>query len=198
MCPKCLSIKMVFVGYETWTKGYRVYDPISRKLHISRDVIFEESKGWDWKPHAQADPVTSVFDVEFYTIAGQGTVNDQQNAEAAEDLWEHENEHQGSPAQSQWSINTESSAGADQSTPPGSPLGQGVEFATPPTRDSVDSDGVPMRFRTVDNLNDTTEEIHGFEYSGLCYFAAEEPRSVEQALADECWRDAMMTEMNSI
>jgi hypothetical protein len=84
------SIKMVFVGYETRTKGYRVYDPISRKLHISRNVIFEESKGWDWKPHAQADPVTSVFDVEFYTVAGQGIVNNQQNAAAAEDLWEHE------------------------------------------------------------------------------------------------------------
>jgi hypothetical protein len=43
------SIKMIFVGYETGTKGYRVYDPVTKKLHISRDVIFEESKGWDWK-----------------------------------------------------------------------------------------------------------------------------------------------------
>ena len=34
---------MIFVGYETETKGYRLYDPIARKLHISQDVIFEES-----------------------------------------------------------------------------------------------------------------------------------------------------------
>ena len=34
------STKMVFVGYETGTKGYRVYDPVTKKLQISRDVIF--------------------------------------------------------------------------------------------------------------------------------------------------------------
>jgi len=43
------STKMVFVGYETGTKGYRVCDPVTKKLQISRDVIFEESKGWNWK-----------------------------------------------------------------------------------------------------------------------------------------------------
>jgi hypothetical protein len=58
--------------------------------------------------------------------------------------------------------------------------------------------GVGQRFRTVQNLNDTTDEIHDFEYSGPCYLAAEEPRSVEESLSELCWREAMMTEMNSI
>jgi hypothetical protein len=47
-------------------------------------------------------------------------------------------------------------------------------------------------------LNDTTDEIHNFEYSGLCYLTAGELRSVEEALTKQCWREAMMTEMNSI
>jgi hypothetical protein len=42
------SAKMVFLGYAEGTKGYRMYDPVSKKLHITRDVIFEENKGWDW------------------------------------------------------------------------------------------------------------------------------------------------------
>jgi hypothetical protein len=70
------STPMVFIGYETGTKGYRVYDPIAKKLHISRDVIFEEGKAWNWQGEAQPDPTASVFDVEFYTVAGQGTVTD--------------------------------------------------------------------------------------------------------------------------
>jgi hypothetical protein len=32
----------------------------------------------------------------------------------------------------------------------------------------------------------------------LCYLAAEEPRSVDEALEEKCWREAMVTEMNSI
>jgi hypothetical protein len=41
------SAKMVFLGYAEGTKGYRMHDLESKKLHISRDVIFEENKGWD-------------------------------------------------------------------------------------------------------------------------------------------------------
>jgi hypothetical protein len=69
------STKMVFIGYETGTKGYRVYDPIAKKLHISRDVIFEERRAWDWKEQTRAEAVDSGFDVEYYSIVGQETPN---------------------------------------------------------------------------------------------------------------------------
>jgi len=39
------SIKMVFIGYELGSKAYRVYDPASGKLHITRDAVFDEAKG---------------------------------------------------------------------------------------------------------------------------------------------------------
>ena len=42
------STPMVFVGYEPRTKGYRVYDPVAKKLHVTRDVVFEENRAWDW------------------------------------------------------------------------------------------------------------------------------------------------------
>ena len=35
---------MIFVGYEQRSKAYRYIDPATRKLSISRDVIFEELK----------------------------------------------------------------------------------------------------------------------------------------------------------
>jgi hypothetical protein len=38
----------VFFGYESATKGYRVYDLINKKLMISRDVIFDEKTQWNW------------------------------------------------------------------------------------------------------------------------------------------------------
>jgi hypothetical protein len=34
--------KMIFVGYECGTKAYRAYDPVGRRVHITRDVVFDE------------------------------------------------------------------------------------------------------------------------------------------------------------
>ena len=39
---------MVFVGYELGTESYCCLDPLTFKLHISRDMIFEQSKVWNW------------------------------------------------------------------------------------------------------------------------------------------------------
>jgi hypothetical protein len=38
------SSLMVFIGYEKGFKAYRVYNLITRKVHVIRDAIFEEDK----------------------------------------------------------------------------------------------------------------------------------------------------------
>jgi hypothetical protein len=70
--------------------------------------------------------------------------------------------------------------------------------AEPQEGGSSNSEGVQIRYRNLNDLYDTTDEVHDFKYSGVCFHAAEEPRSVEEALSEQCWREAMMTEMNSI
>lgn len=42
------SEKYVFVGYDSRSKGYKLYNPNSRKIVISRDVEFDEEDCWDW------------------------------------------------------------------------------------------------------------------------------------------------------
>ena len=73
-----------------------------------------------------------------------------------------------------------------------------IQWATPPTNASEDSDGAPLWFRTIPNLLETTEEMQGFEYIGLCLVAVEEPTSVDEALSKNCWRRAMQSEMQAI
>ena len=41
--------KCIFIGYSHETKGYRLYEPESKQLIISRDVIFDEAAEWTWK-----------------------------------------------------------------------------------------------------------------------------------------------------
>jgi hypothetical protein len=33
---------MIFIGYEPGSKAYRVYDPVAKKVHVSRDIVFDE------------------------------------------------------------------------------------------------------------------------------------------------------------
>lgn len=42
------SLSCVLLGVSEESKAYRLYDPISKMIVISRDVIFEQERQWDW------------------------------------------------------------------------------------------------------------------------------------------------------
>lgn len=42
------SKKVVFIGYDENSKGYKFFNPSNNKVIISRDVEFEEDATWDW------------------------------------------------------------------------------------------------------------------------------------------------------
>jgi transposase InsO family protein len=39
--------KVVFIGYQDGSKAYRFYDPVTERVHISRDAVFDERARWD-------------------------------------------------------------------------------------------------------------------------------------------------------
>jgi hypothetical protein len=41
------SIKCIHLGVSEESKAYKLYDPEKKKIIISRDVVFEEKKGWN-------------------------------------------------------------------------------------------------------------------------------------------------------
>ncbi|GAU47720.1 hypothetical protein TSUD_285070 [Trifolium subterraneum] len=41
------AITMILVGYHS-TGGYKLYDPVNKNVVVSRDVVFDEMKEWDW------------------------------------------------------------------------------------------------------------------------------------------------------
>jgi transposase InsO family protein len=54
------SSKMVLLGYKTGTKGYRFFDPSTERLHVSRDVLFEEDKSWNRDSENSTEQIPSV------------------------------------------------------------------------------------------------------------------------------------------
>jgi len=196
----------VFLGYEPGTKGYRVYDPVSNKLLIARDVIFSEKEPWNWGEKAGQETGAVVelapkFSVEYAdefqdnTVPGP-TIQSGSGADSADSDTDAEFEPI-SPAPS-----IPSGGGAVEASPhtPGSSVGstQQIQWATPPTDASEGTNEAPRRYRTLPDLFESTDEIQNFEYSGLCLMASEEPATVEDALSEPCWREAMESEMKAI
>ena len=40
--------KCIFIGYSTHSKAYKLYNPTTKKVLESRDVIFSEGESWKW------------------------------------------------------------------------------------------------------------------------------------------------------
>jgi hypothetical protein len=39
---------LIFIGYDSRSKGYKWYNPRNSKIIIKRDVEFDEANSWDW------------------------------------------------------------------------------------------------------------------------------------------------------
>ena len=63
------SYKCIFFGISDESKAYRLFDPISYKIILSRDVVFEEDQSWDWEVCYKK---AIVADLEWETDEGEG------------------------------------------------------------------------------------------------------------------------------
>jgi hypothetical protein len=134
--------KMIFVGYESGSKACRAYDPITGRVLVTRDVIFDEATKWDWDTKvetSQAVGTKDTFSVQYRVVAGQG-------GEATDGSDDGATMNLGSPMEV-----------------PASPLSAGpvaapsVQLAPPPEQVNVDDmdvsyDGEGLRYRTMRNL----------------------------------------------
>lgn len=53
--------KCIFIGYSDTSKAYKLYNPETKKIVISRDVIFDEYGVWDWSAKEESSVVVPVI-----------------------------------------------------------------------------------------------------------------------------------------
>jgi hypothetical protein len=185
------SRKMVFIGYESGTKGYILFDPATSKLAVSRDVIFEENVPWVWDRSMcnTNHSVTDNFIVHYESADQNPTIEETQDSAVSP----------GAGSAGMNSASQGSGVGHDEApNSPHTPIHSAASNqggATPSDHDSGNSNGAPQRFRTLTDLLDSTYEVLDYEYSGVCMLAANEPVSVEEALEQPCWKRAMQDEI---
>ncbi|BBN69279.1 multidrug resistance-associated protein 9 [Prunus dulcis] len=73
------SHKCIFVGYGLCEKGYRLYDPKTRKIILSRDVYFDEEVSWKWENPSNADVRMPMPDGNQGTAETEQRVLDEQS-----------------------------------------------------------------------------------------------------------------------
>jgi hypothetical protein len=73
------SEKCIFVGYGDRRMGYKLYNLITNKVIMSKDVIFEEDKTWQWNDDQEAIKWISTDliledEVEVPTVLAEGPI----------------------------------------------------------------------------------------------------------------------------
>lgn len=201
------STPMVFIGYEHGSKAYRFYDPKNRKVHVSRDVQFEEEREWSWEAHTDENLSQSshggMFTIHFEADHLAGGMEDHgEHAPAVDE------------AHGDAGVRSAGVGSGDdvESGGSGAPLQSGADTlpATPPraatpvtlagsATSSASSTEGPCWFRPLQDIYDTTSptELQP-EQVGLCLLASEEPTRYEEAVKEACWRRAMQEELKSI
>lgn len=195
------SRRMIFVGYEPGSKAYRVYDPATRRVHISRDVVFDEAAQWTWtEGHGGT---AKDFVVEDSIMAPPGVITTTSTSArisagtAVSPL--------SSPASSQ--VSPVHDTGSTTPSPQAHQGDAPIEFVSPPgvgayeMLDADHDDEAPLRFRDIDNVLGpaTSPGLVARELEEQLLLTSDaEPTSFAEAQEHENWRHAMLDEFTSI
>ena len=67
------SLMLVHLGTEPGSKAYRLYNPNTRRVIVSRDVVFDEEKSWNWSKEDKQETES------FVISEGRFETNDEDN-----------------------------------------------------------------------------------------------------------------------
>nr|GEU31468.1 zinc finger, CCHC-type [Tanacetum cinerariifolium] len=163
------STRMVYLGNEQGSKSYRLIDPTTHRICVSRDVKFKENETWDWKDYMK--------DNEFPN-------NDDNYASPTRDSPSH--------FQTPHIPSTRSSEVNSQVKP--NILTQSHYQSDNDSIQTINSpshfDHTSLRgFRTLNDLYKNTEQL---------LLAEDEPKNYKEASSDQKWIEAMKVELDSI
>ena len=215
----------VFIGYAEGSKAYRILDPETQRVRITRDVVFDEGRGWVWDKAVDdgSTPTYDDFTIEYVHFEGAGGVGSSSSPSVSTPVPEPPPTPTPTHPRATTSTTTSSSstppqpvsphAPAPTATPPGTSTPtparverSPVEFATPLSHDEerIDAyhDGEQLRYRTMEDLLGD-QPVPGLVPRNLeaqLHLACDdgEPRSFAEAEKHAAWRAAMQSEMDAV
>nr|GEX60055.1 ribonuclease H-like domain, reverse transcriptase, RNA-dependent DNA polymerase [Tanacetum cinerariifolium] len=197
------STKMVYLGNEQGSKAYRLFDPTTQRVCVSRDVKFKKDEAWDWKDyrseHINDEPVWTNFKIGDLEVTNKHHDQETQPIEDVNEFPNNDDDDSASPtrdsplhSQTPHTPSTRSSEVNSQVTPNFSTQSyyQSDNESIQITDSPSNFDHTPVRgFRTLNDLYENTEEL---------LLAEDEPRNYKEASSDQKWIEALKVELDSI
>ncbi|GJY77949.1 ribonuclease H-like domain, reverse transcriptase, RNA-dependent DNA polymerase [Tanacetum coccineum] len=190
------STKMVYLGNEQGSKAYRLFDPTTQRICVSRDVKFKENETWDWKDYMSElindEPEWTDFRIgdleatnEHHDQGFQPIEEDNEFPNNDDDDYVSPTRDSPSHSQTSHTPSTSSSQVNSQVTPNTSTQSyyQSDNDSTQIINSPSHFDHTPLRgFRTLSDLYENTEEL---------LLAEDEPKNYKEASSDQKWIEAM-------
>jgi hypothetical protein len=218
------STSGVFIGYAEGSKAYRILDPGTQHVRTTRDVVFDEGRGWTWDKAVDDDstPKYDNFTIEYVHFEGARGLGSSLPPSMSTSVPEP-------PPTSALRCPATTSAATMSSPPPpqpmspctpaasATPLGTStpapahvepnpVEFATPLSHNEerIDAcyDGEPLRYHTMEDIlgDQPVPGLVPHDLNRQLHLACDdgEPLSFTEVEKDAAWRAAMKAEMNAV
>ncbi|KAK1423984.1 hypothetical protein QVD17_19295 [Tagetes erecta] len=204
---------LVHLGSEPGSKAYRLYDPRTRKIKVSKHVVFDELKGWKWDKSKvdddndiQSEPGMFIARWGMSVDNGTGPINSgsttnnnysgeprDEGEQYANQSSEHGSSSSQAPDNSISQVSTHSHDVSAQSTPTNSSNTQSHSSSTdsssaPQIRRSTRTKLLPVKYNDYELMSCIEEPslIHAT------------PRNFAEAKDKPEWIKAMKDELNSI
>lgn len=145
-----------------------MFDPEERRVYVSRDVIFEETCGWDWDSQSDGTQEENQF---ILVNENEEKQNDTSNASDSNNFQTNDREN------------------SREATP--EPVSAQRAYSK-----NYDDSSTPKKFRSIASIYNETEEVELNDE--LLFVGMEEPVFYKDASKDREWRIAMDKEMESI
>ncbi|GJX16863.1 zinc finger, CCHC-type containing protein [Tanacetum coccineum] len=192
--------KMVYLGNEQGSKAYRLFDPTTQRICISRDAKFKENETWDWKDYMSElindEPEWTEFRIGDLEATNEHHDQGFQPIEKDNEFPNNDDDYasptRDSPLHSQTSHtpSTQSSEVNSQLTPNASTKSyyQSDNDSIQIINSPLHFEHTPLRgFRTLNDLYENTEEL---------LLAEDKPKNYKEASSDQKWIKAMKRDAN--
>ena len=177
---------LVHLGTEPGSKAYRLFDPHTQKVVVSRDVVFDEAKGWNWKYSNIVKDGDGSFDIIFHSYGNRG-LQDFQESITSEQIETEDNEQTYSDIEE---TETENAIGHEEEEEEHE-IAENVTNPAPMLRRSGRQINRPKHLEDYVLMTEEEGEL-------LLLSLNDEPRNFHEAKEHKKWVQACEEEINSI